>query len=78
MANLDGIRILDLTDEPGFLAGRLLADLGADVIKVEPPGGHPLRRLGPFWGGEPDPDTAHALDVLWRHLTPGPFQQPDE
>ncbi len=33
-----GIRILDLSDERGFLAGRILGDLGADVIKIEPPG----------------------------------------
>ena len=36
---------------PGAYAGRLLADLGADVIKVEPPGGAPERRLPPFAGG---------------------------
>jgi crotonobetainyl-CoA:carnitine CoA-transferase CaiB-like acyl-CoA transferase len=37
--NLDGTRVLDLTSEPGFFAGKLLGDLGADVVKVEPPGG---------------------------------------
>ena len=36
---LSDLRVLDLTDERGFLAGKILADLGADVIKVEPPGG---------------------------------------
>ena len=36
---LDGIRILDLSEEPGFLAGKMLGDLGADVVKLEPPGG---------------------------------------
>jgi crotonobetainyl-CoA:carnitine CoA-transferase CaiB-like acyl-CoA transferase len=43
-------RILDLTTERGWLAGKILADLGAEVIKVEPPGGDPGRRRG---GGLP-------------------------
>src|SRR5258705_13766167 len=34
------------------MAGRILADLGADVVKVEPPGGDPLRRIGPFERGD--------------------------
>ncbi|MBM4432567.1 MAG: CoA transferase [Chloroflexi bacterium] len=46
---LDGFRVLDLTDEKGFLCGRLMADLGADVIKIEPPGGDPSRGIGPFY-----------------------------
>jgi crotonobetainyl-CoA:carnitine CoA-transferase CaiB-like acyl-CoA transferase len=58
--NLQGYRILDLTTEPGFLAGRLLADLGADVIKIEPPEGDPARRRGPFVGQEGS--------VLWLAL----------
>lgn len=45
---LQGYRALDLTDLKGQLCGRLLADLGMEVIKVEPPGGDPVRRLGPF------------------------------
>lgn len=43
---LNGLRVLDLTEESGQLAGRILADLGADVLKIEPPGGDPLRRKG--------------------------------
>ena len=46
---LGGYRALDLTDEKGFLCGRLLADLGVDVIKVEKPGGDPARDIGPFY-----------------------------
>ena len=46
---LQGCRALDLTDEKGFLCGKILADLGVDVIKVEKPGGDPSRRIGPFW-----------------------------
>jgi crotonobetainyl-CoA:carnitine CoA-transferase CaiB-like acyl-CoA transferase len=52
--NLDGIRVLDLSSEPGHFAGKLLGDLGADVVKVEPPSGDPVRRRGPFWGHADD------------------------
>jgi crotonobetainyl-CoA:carnitine CoA-transferase CaiB-like acyl-CoA transferase len=54
---LDGIRVLDLSEEPGWLAGRILGDLGADVVKVEPPGGDP-GRSGPFLGDVEDPDRS--------------------
>lgn len=50
---LDDIRILDLTSAIGMYAGKTLADLGADVIKVEPPGGDPARLRGPFYRDEP-------------------------
>src|SRR5215467_8738094 len=40
---LSDYRVLDLTDERGALCGQLLADLGADVLKIEPPGGSPMR-----------------------------------
>ncbi len=62
--NLSGYRILDLAQEPGFLAGKLLAELGADVIKVEPPQGDPARRRGPFVGATLDPERS----VLWLAL----------
>ena len=45
---LAGLRVLDLANEWGMLAGNILADLGADVVAVEPPGGSTARRLGPF------------------------------
>jgi crotonobetainyl-CoA:carnitine CoA-transferase CaiB-like acyl-CoA transferase len=45
---LDAYRVIDFTNERGLLAGRLLADLGADVTQVEPPGGSSARRVGPF------------------------------
>ena len=38
---LDSFRVLDLTDEKGFFCGKILADLGADVVKIEKPGGDP-------------------------------------
>jgi benzylsuccinate CoA-transferase BbsE subunit len=50
---LGGLRVLDLADQTGALAAKLFADLGADVILVEPPGGSPLRGIPPFWRGEP-------------------------
>jgi crotonobetainyl-CoA:carnitine CoA-transferase CaiB-like acyl-CoA transferase len=53
-ACLSPFRALDLTDERGFLCGRILADLGCDVIKVEKPGGDPARTLGPFYHDHPD------------------------
>jgi len=49
---------LDLTDDKGFLCGRILGDLGADVIKVELPGGDPSRRIGPFYKDIPDPEKS--------------------
>ena len=45
-------RVLDLTDERGLLAGKILADLGADVIQVEPIEGNSARRCGPWYKGE--------------------------
>jgi crotonobetainyl-CoA:carnitine CoA-transferase CaiB-like acyl-CoA transferase len=56
---LSPYRVLDLTDDRGDLCGRILADLGADVISVEPPGGSPARQLGPFAGDRRDPE--HSL-----------------
>jgi crotonobetainyl-CoA:carnitine CoA-transferase CaiB-like acyl-CoA transferase len=51
-------RVLDLTDEKGHLAGKLLADFGADVIKIEKPGGDASRMIGPFYHDEPDPEKS--------------------
>ena len=51
-------RILDLSDEKGVLCGKVLADLGTDVIKVEPPGGDPMRHIGPFYHDTPDPEKS--------------------
>lgn len=49
-------RMLDLTDAKGFICGRALSDFGAEVIKIEKPGGDPARRLGPFYHDIPDPE----------------------
>ncbi len=51
MAALDGLRVVDLTHPYGQYAGKLLAELGADVIKIEPPEGDPGRRMRPFVDG---------------------------
>ena len=51
-------RALDLTDEKGLLCGKILADLGADVIKIERPGGDPSRNIGPFYHDIPDPEKS--------------------
>ncbi|HEY1930233.1 MAG TPA: CoA transferase [Caulobacteraceae bacterium] len=50
-------RVLDLTDERGLLAGRMLGQLGADVVQVEPPAGSRARRVGPFTE-DPAPDNS--------------------
>jgi crotonobetainyl-CoA:carnitine CoA-transferase CaiB-like acyl-CoA transferase len=55
---LSHIRIVELGDIPASYATRLLADLGADVIKVEPLGGDPNRLLPPFAGGIEDPERS--------------------
>ncbi|MCE5261965.1 MAG: CoA transferase [Deltaproteobacteria bacterium] len=55
---LDDVRVLDLTGPSGVYCTKLLADLGADVIRVEPPGGDPSRRVGPFVHDEPSPEKS--------------------
>ena len=55
---LSHLRALDLTDDRGFLCGKILADLGVNVIKVERPGGDPSRNIGGFWGGTPNPEKS--------------------
>jgi crotonobetainyl-CoA:carnitine CoA-transferase CaiB-like acyl-CoA transferase len=51
---LDGLKVLEVGGEVGALCGKLLADLGAQVTKVEPPEGDPTRRYGPFYQDQPD------------------------
>jgi len=51
-------RVLDLTDEKGLLCGQILGFLGADVLKIEKPGGDPARRFGPFYKDIPDPQKS--------------------
>jgi len=55
---LSGIRVVELADEQGEYCGLTLAGLGADVVKVEPPGGSPTRRIGPFYEDKADPERS--------------------
>ncbi|MFC1926152.1 CaiB/BaiF CoA transferase family protein [Chloroflexota bacterium] len=55
---LKGYRVLDLTEDGAMFCGRILGDLGADVIKIEPPGGASSRNLGPFYHGIPNPEKS--------------------
>jgi benzylsuccinate CoA-transferase BbsE subunit len=51
---LGGRRVLELADEKGVYCGKLLADMGADVIKIERPGGDATRHIPPLWQSQPD------------------------
>jgi crotonobetainyl-CoA:carnitine CoA-transferase CaiB-like acyl-CoA transferase len=55
---LAGVRVVEYADELAEHAGLILASLGADVIKIEPPGGSTTRHIGPFLGDKPDPDAS--------------------
>jgi crotonobetainyl-CoA:carnitine CoA-transferase CaiB-like acyl-CoA transferase len=59
--------VLDLSGELGLFAERQLAELGADVIRIEPPGGETSRRRTPFLGGRPDLERS----LYHRHLNSG-------
>jgi crotonobetainyl-CoA:carnitine CoA-transferase CaiB-like acyl-CoA transferase len=62
---LQGYRVLDLSEPWGAYCGKLLADLGADVVKVEPPAGDPARALGPFKDDRPHPEA--SLTFAYYH-----------
>jgi crotonobetainyl-CoA:carnitine CoA-transferase CaiB-like acyl-CoA transferase len=63
---LAGLRVLELADEKGQFCGKLLGDLGADVIKIEPPGGERCRHVGPFLDDIPDPERSLSF---WYYNT---------
>ena len=69
---LSGTRVLDLADESGVYCTKLLADMGADVIKIEPPGGCAMRTIGPFCGdaenGPATPESNRSL-FFWHYNT---------
>jgi crotonobetainyl-CoA:carnitine CoA-transferase CaiB-like acyl-CoA transferase len=69
---LSPYRVLDLADEKGIFCGKVLGDLGADVIKIEPPGGSSCRNQGPFYHDEPNPEKSlfwFAYNVNKRGIT---------
>ena len=63
---LSGLRILELADEKGEFCGKLMADLGAEVIKIEPPGGGSSRTVGPFLDDLPDRERSLSF---WHYNT---------
>jgi crotonobetainyl-CoA:carnitine CoA-transferase CaiB-like acyl-CoA transferase len=66
-AFLKGFRALDLTGLSGQLCGRMLGDLGMEVIKIEPPGGDPVRNLPPFVQSA----DGKRLSTTFAHLNAG-------
>lgn len=63
MSALEGTRVIEIANERCAFAGKLLGDMGADVILVEPPGGEPSRNYPPFMDDEPSPDGS----LYWWH-----------
>ena len=64
---LEYLRVIDLADHRGIFCAKALGDLGADVVKVEPPDGDPARSVGPFAGGEPGPERS----LFWQGFATG-------
>jgi len=62
--SLGDLKVLDLAGPPGLYCTKQLADLGADVIKIEPPDGDPSRAIGPFYHNKVDPDKS----LYWFHF----------
>ncbi|MBW2090796.1 MAG: CoA transferase [Deltaproteobacteria bacterium] len=74
--NVDGMlspyRVLDLADEKGSFCGKLMGDMGADVIKIEKPGGDSARNIGPFYHDEADPEKSlywYSMNTSKRGIT---------
>ena len=65
-APLTGLRVLELADEKGQFCGKLMADLGAEVIKIEPTGGEGARSVGPFLDDVPHRDRSVSF---WHYNT---------
>lgn len=63
---LAGLRVIELGHERADWAGKLMADAGADVVRVEPPGGCQTRRYAPFLGDKPGPERSL---YFWHYNT---------
>lgn len=63
---LDDLRVLEIGGVLTQYCGKLMADLGADVLKIEPPGGDEARRIGPFVDDRPDPNRSLSY---WHYNT---------
>ncbi len=63
---LNGLRVLEICDEKGQFCGKLMADLGADVVKIEPPGGEACRSFGPFYHDVPHRERSLSF---WHYNT---------
>ena len=57
-AILSGVRLIDVSDEKGSFCSKLLADMGATVLKIEKPGGDASRMTGPFRGDSPNSERS--------------------
>ena len=55
---LAGLRVIEIADERAEYTGLLLAGLGAEVVKIEPPEGNATRRIGPFLNDDPGPERS--------------------
>src|SRR5438874_7679291 len=63
---LAGLRVIEVADRVGQWCGKLMADFGADVIKIEPPGGVAERKVGPFYKDIEDPNRSL---YFWHYNT---------
>ena len=61
---LADLKVLDLAGPIGVFCGKLLGDFGADVVRIEPPSGDPMRQLGPFYEDDPEPEKS----LYWWHF----------
>ncbi len=74
---LAGVRVLDLADRSAALAGRIFADLGAEVVLVEPPGGNPIRRCAPRFADRTESAAHHYFSANKRSVVVTPDAEPE-